>query len=72
MNNGGMAELIKDGVTGVLVDEPTPEAMAKGLKRALKEFAALSRNCKDEKDNVFSVENYCDILIKEYEKLVKR
>ena len=28
MNSGGMAELIKDGVTGTLAKEPTPEELA--------------------------------------------
>lgn len=75
MNNGGMAELIKDGVTGILVDEPTPAGMAKGLKSVLENEAywdTLRENCRKEKENIFSVEAYADILIKEYEKLVAR
>lgn len=75
MNNGGMAELIKDGVTGILVNESTPKDLAKGLKRALDNqdyCATLSENCKKERENLFSVETYCDILMKEYEKLVAR
>ena len=75
MRNGGMAELIKDGVTGVLVDEPTPEAMAAGLKGAVENeeyYNTLKENCKKEKDNIFSVEEYTDILVKEYEKLIVR
>ncbi|MBR5157268.1 MAG: glycosyltransferase [Clostridia bacterium] len=75
MNNGGMAELIKDGVTGILVDEPTPSEMAKCIRRALEneEYCnTLKENCLKEKENIFSVEAYADILIKEYEKLVAR
>jgi len=75
MNNGGMAELVKDGVTGILVDEATPEKMALGIKRALeneKYYEELKENCKNEKENIFSVEKYCDILIEEYKKLVVR
>jgi glycosyltransferase involved in cell wall biosynthesis len=37
---GGSAETTRDGVTGVLVDEPTAEAFADGLERV----AALPRN----------------------------
>jgi glycosyltransferase involved in cell wall biosynthesis len=37
---GGSAETTRDGVTGVLVDAPTAEAFADGLKRV----AALPRN----------------------------
>ncbi len=75
MNNGGMAELIKDGVTGILVNEPSSEAMAKGLKRALENgdyCNALKENCKKEKENILSVEEYADVLIREYEKIVTR
>ena len=75
MNSGGMAELVKDGVTGPLVNEPTPEGIAKKICETIENedyYKKLSENCKNEKDNILSVETYCDILIKEYEKLVKR
>ena len=75
MNNGGMAELIKDGVTGTLVNEPTPEGIALKLKETIENedyYKTLKDNCKNQKDNILSVENYADILIKEYEKLVER
>lgn len=75
MNNGGMAELVKDGVTGILVDESSPEGMARGLKRALENeefYQTMKEHCKREKENIFSVETYCDILMKEYEKLIVR
>lgn len=75
MNSGGMAELVKDGVTGTLVNEPTPEGIALKLKETLENedyYNTLKENCKNEKDNILSVENYADILIKEYEKLAKR
>lgn len=75
MNNGGMAELVKDGITGVLVDEPTPEAIASKLRRILENeeyYKTLKENCNKERENILSVETYCDILIQEYEKLVAR
>lgn len=75
MNSGGMAELVKDGVTGTLVDEPTPEGIAKKLRETIENeeyYNTLNGNCKNEKDNILSVETYCDILIEEYEKLVAR
>lgn len=75
INNGGMAELIKDGITGILVDEPSPEAIASGLRRAIEDeeyYNTLKENCKKEKENILSVQTYSDILIKEYEKLVAR
>ena len=75
MNSGGMAELVKDGVTGTLVKEPTPEGIALKLKETLENeeyYNTLIENCKNEKDNILSVEDYVDILVKEYEKLIAR
>ncbi|MBQ2966592.1 MAG: glycosyltransferase [Clostridia bacterium] len=75
MNSGGMAELVKDGVTGTLVTEPTPEGIALKIKETLENeeyYTALKENCRQEKDNILSVEDYADILVKEYEKLAKR
>jgi len=75
MNRGGMAELVKDGVTGTLVNEPTPEGIALKLKETIENdtyYNTLKENCKNEKDNILSIENYADILIKEYKKLAKR
>ena len=75
MNSGGMAELVKDGVTGTLVKEPTPEGIALKLKETIENedyYHKLKENCRNEKDNILSVETYADSLIQEYEKLVKR
>lgn len=75
MNSGGMAELVKDGFTGTLVNEPTPEGIAEKLKETLENedyYNTLRENCKDEKDNILSVEDYAEILIREYEKLNAR
>ncbi len=75
MNSGGMAELVKDGVTGTLVDEPTPEGIAHKLKDTIQNedyYNTLKQNCKNEKENILSVTTYCDILMKEYEKLLER
>ncbi len=75
MNYGGMAELVKDGVTGALADAATPSSIAAALRKVLENedfYNTLKENCKNEKDNILSVENYADILIKEYEKLIAR
>ena len=75
MNSGGMAELVKDGVTGTLVNDPTPEGIALKLKETIEDedyYNRIKENCKNEKDNILSVEIYADSLIKEYEKLVER
>jgi len=75
MNSGGMAELVKDGVTGTLVKDATPEGIALKIKETIENqdyYNTLKENCKNEKDNILSVEDYSDILIKEYEKLIVR
>ncbi len=75
MNSGGMAELVKDGITGTLVNEPTPEGVALKLKETLENddyYNSIKENCKKEKESILSVKTYADVLIKEYEKLIKR
>lgn len=75
MNNGGMAELIEDGKTGILVNEPTPEAMAAGIRRALQSeetLNALRENCIKAQEDILTVEAYTELLMQEYEKLVTR
>ena len=75
MNSGGMAELVKDGITGSLVNEPTAKAIAEKIKETIENeayYKTLKENCKNEKENILSVEDYCDILIEKYEKLIAR
>lgn len=73
MNNGGMAELVKNGVTGTLIDEPTAEGIAKKIRETIENdeyYKKLKTNCEKEKDEILSVETYSDILINEYKKLI--
>ena len=52
MNSGGMAELVRDGVTGTLVRTPTPEGIAEKLYETLKDeayYSVLRENSKNEK-----------------------
>lgn len=75
MNNGGMAELVKDGVSGILIEEPSPTELAEKLRKAMEDeqyYAALKENCQNDKENIYTVDTYCDILMKEYEKLLAR
>ena len=73
MNHGGMAELVKDGVTGALLDDPSPETLAQKLRQIFENeayYKTLRENCIKEKDSILSVRTYADILVKEYEKLL--
>ena len=33
MNSGGMAELVEDGVTGTLINQPTPDGVADAVRK---------------------------------------
>ena len=75
MNSGGMAELVKDGLTGTLVNEPTPEAIARAISKTLEDeayYTRLQEHCSREHDNILSVETYCDLLMNEYQALIAR
>ena len=68
-------KLIKDGETGILVNEPTPEGLATALRRALENgeyYDLLIQKCKKAKESILSVEEYADILIEKYKKLIAR
>lgn len=75
MNSGGMAELVKDGVTGTLVEEPTPEGIAERIRFTIENedyYNQLKENCKKERDNILSIDMYCDILVDKYKELTNR
>ena len=63
----------KDGINGTLVNEFTPEGIAEKIRETIENddyYNSLRENCRKEKDDILSVEEYCDILTKEYKKLV--
>lgn len=73
MNSGGMAELVEDGKTGLLVNEPTPEALAKAIEKCFEDedfYSTLKANCKDMKNKIMEVGDYCDTLVEKYKELL--
>ena len=51
------------------------ECIAEKIKETIENeayYKTLKENCKNEKKNILSVEDYCDILIEKYEKLIAR
>lgn len=73
MNSGGMAELVDDGKTGLLIDEPTSEAIAEAIKKCFadKEFyISLRKNCAERAEQIMEVGAYCDIIIEKYKELI--
>jgi len=72
MNYGGMAELVKNGVNGSLA-EAFSEDIAEKIKEIMQNEAyynEVKENCGKEKENILSVEEYCDILIEKYKGLI--
>ena len=75
MDSGGMAELVEDGVTGILIRKPEPDCVAEAVRRVMddKEFCGrLRENCEKQVENILSVEDYCDIMLGKYHELIAR
>ena len=73
MNSGGMAELVEDGKTGALINEPTPEAVAAAIKRCFEDeeyYNTLKQNCETMREKIIGVSEYSDIVISKYQELI--
>ncbi len=75
MNSGGMAELVEDGKTGLLIKEPTPEAIAQAIKKCFEDeefYSSIKKNCEEMRDKIIEVGDYCDILMDKYQDLLNK
>ena len=75
MNSGGMAELVEDGKTGTLINEPTPEAVADAIKRCFEDeeyYSTLKENCETMREKIIGVSEYCDNVIAKYQDLINQ
>ena len=73
MNSGGMAELVEDGKTGLLIKEPTAEATAEAINKCFEDeefYSSLKQNCEIRKDEIIEVGDYADILIEKYQQII--
>ena len=73
MNSGGMAELVEDGKTGLLINEPTPEATAGAINKCFEDeefYSSLKQNCERRKDEIIEVGDYANILIEKYQQII--
>ena len=73
MNSGGMAELVEDGKTGALINEPTPEAVAEAIRRCFEDeeyYNTLKENCETMREKIIGVSEYCDIVLAKYQELI--
>lgn len=69
MNFGGMAELVRDGVTGTLISSPTPRAAAEAVIKTMDNADRLRRGCEKYADEILSADGYRELLIKKYRRL---
>lgn len=75
MNSGGMAELVEDGKTGALINEPTPEAIAEAIRRCFEDeeyYDILKQNCETMREKIIEVSEYSDIVIDKYQELINQ
>ena len=75
MNSGGMAELVEDGKTGVLVNEPTGEAIASAIRRCFENhefYRELRQNCEKRGAGIMEVGDYCHVLLEKYKELINK
>ena len=73
MNSGGMAELVLDGETGLLVNEPTPEALSQAIKKCFEDeefYAHIKTNCENMRDKIIEVSEYADIILEKYQDII--
>ena len=75
MNSGGMAELVEDGKTGALINEPTPDAIAEAIRRCFEDeeyYDILKQNCETMREKIIEVSEYSDIVIDKYQELINQ
>ena len=75
MNYGGMAELVDDGVTGILAKEANPKALADAVRELMgnnEQYEKIKQNCISRKDEIMSAEQYTNILTQKYGELIRR
>ena len=73
MNSGGMAELVRDGETGILIN--SPEDAIEKIKTVMENkdyYDKLSDNCRKERENILDIDSYCNILLQKYNSIINR
>lgn len=72
---GGMAELVEDGVTGKHVSPMNGEMLAETISEVLnnsEELKLMSDNSMKKRNEIITLETYCDMLISVYEEIINR
>lgn len=75
MNSGGMAELVDNGKTGTLAMSADAQSVAQAIEKSLCNeayYATLKANCAAMGEKIMGVEEYSEILLEQYNHLIKR
>lgn len=75
MNSGGMAELVEDEKTGVLVKEPTAKAIAQAIRKCFDDegfYSSLKENCEIRGKQIMEVGDYARVLIGKYQEIIDK
>lgn len=73
VNMGGMAELIEDGRSGLLIDRPEPQLLAEALRRGMEDSglrSAMSEYCLNHRSARLDLDTYCDRILEKYHSLL--
>ena len=72
MNYGGMAELVDDNKTGILVKSPEPQAVKEAVRKIFDDeiYSVLKENTEKIKDSIYTSHEYAKEIIGLYEGLI--
>ena len=70
MNMGGMAELVRHGQTGLLVDKAEPQALAEAIRQLMESpemLEQMRKNCLASRSEMITMDRYCQKLMDIYQ-----
>lgn len=73
-NYGGMQELVEKGKTGILINKVDKDNLKKAILELYNnknEIKKMSEQCIKKRNNMISIEQYCDKIMKIYKKVLK-
>ena len=75
MDSGGMAEIVVDGKTGLLIKEPTAQAIKDAIKKCFEDeefYRSIKENSQKRGEEIIEVGAYCDVLVSKYQELLNK
>lgn len=70
---GGMMELVENNITGLLIDEINVENLKNAIESLYNDrnkIQEMSKNCIDKRENMITLENYCNEIMKIYQSVI--